>query len=143
MDRWRLLAGVWRCRSCAARLNHTCNPQIRQAASRKNRKHGDSINVQSSGHWLYARWQRMKNRVRSSETYILKGVKVCEEWAASYETFKQWCEDNGARPELELDRINNLGDYEPANCRWITHAENCRNKGPRRKKSGLLAVSTV
>jgi hypothetical protein len=29
---------------------------------------------------------------------------------------------------LELDRINNNGNYEPSNCRWVSAKENCRNK---------------
>ena len=29
----------------------------------------------------------------------------------------------------QLDRINNNGNYEPANCRWITPWQNCLNKG--------------
>ncbi len=30
-------------------------------------------------------------------------------------------------PKHEIDRINNDGNYEPGNCRWVTHKENCRN----------------
>ena len=29
---------------------------------------------------------------------------------------------------LELDRIDVNGNYEPQNCRWITHQENCQNR---------------
>lgn len=82
----------------------------------------------------------MKSRVRCSPTYLEKGVKVCDEWLASYEVFRDWAIGAGACQSVELDRIDNEGDYCPDNCRWITHAENCRNKGPRkrRKRSQLI-----
>jgi hypothetical protein len=41
----------------------------------------------------------------------------------------------GERPEgLDLDRINNDGNYEPSNCRWVTHKENCQNQSRSRKE---------
>ena len=28
----------------------------------------------------------------------------------------------------ELDRIDNNGNYEPSNCRWVTHSHNMLNR---------------
>jgi hypothetical protein len=99
-----------------------------------NRTHGESRNRKQKGHWLYTRWQRMKRRVRKGPTYLEKGIQVCAEWMNSYPAFRDWCLANGADQSLELDRIDNMGNYCPENCRWVTHAENCRNRGPRRKR---------
>ena len=57
-----------------------------------------------------------------------RGIEICEEWRNSSESFKQWCLSNGWEKGLQLDRINNDGNYEPSNCRWITRKQNCRNK---------------
>jgi hypothetical protein len=42
-------------------------------------------------------------------------------------TFCLWAMANGYRDELSIDRINNDGNYEPDNCRWVTIEENCHN----------------
>jgi hypothetical protein len=75
----------------------------------------------------------MKHRVKDpSKPYIRRGITVCEEWR-DFEVFAAWAEQSGFSPELELDRIDNDSGYSPANCRWVTHTENCQN----RSRSGL------
>ena len=70
----------------------------------------------------------MKARCKRWPTYLEKNITVCDEWTDDYVFFKNWAEANGADPALELDRIDNYGNYEPTNCRWITHQQNCANR---------------
>ena len=53
-----------------------------------------------------------------------RGIKMCKEWFGSYHTFRDWAIANGYKDNLCIDRIDNDGNYEPKNCRWITVAEN-------------------
>ena len=56
-----------------------------------------------------------------------RGIKVCKEWQ-EYLPFKKWSLENGYKDNLQIDRINNDGDYAPDNCRWITITEQSRNR---------------
>lgn len=66
-----------------------------------------------------------------NKNYYHRGIRVCSEWR-SYPSFYSWAIKNGYQPGLQIDRINNDGNYEPSNCRWVTPKENAKN---RRKRS--------
>lgn len=42
--------------------------------------------------------------------------------------FKNWALKNGYQDHLTIDRIDNNGNYEPDNCRWVTIEENTQNR---------------
>lgn len=83
----------------------------------------------------YKTWSAMRSRCRdrsngSWPSYGGRGITVCERWDSSFESFLA---DMGERPSLDhsIDRIDNDGNYEPGNCRWLTRAEqNARRKDP-------------
>lgn len=100
--------------------------------ARKNIKHG---------YWdtsTYKIWCAMLQRCNNPKStgykhYGARGIKVCERW----ELFENFLKDMGLRPgSLTLDRIDNDGNYEPSNCRWVTHKENCNNR--HRKPTKIL-----
>lgn len=76
-------------------------------------------------------WSAMINRCTNKSDigyrrYGGRGIAVCDRWLNSFSNFLS---DMGEKPEgLSLDRINNDGDYEPANCRWADSKTQSRNR---------------
>jgi hypothetical protein len=113
---------------CAADLragkSKSCLTCANKEIAKRNIKHG------MNNTRIYKVWSAMLHRCNNSNatSYIRyggRGIKVCERW----NKFENFLEDMGIPKDgLTLDRINNDGDYEPSNCRWVTHKENCQNR---------------
>jgi len=73
-----------------------------------------------------------------------RGITVCEEWLdkeSGLKSFVEWAENNGYEKGLDLDREDNDGNYEPSNCRFISHRDNCLNRRKRTDNtSGYVGV---
>ncbi len=80
-------------------------------------------------------WKNIKARCFNPdcgryERYGGRGITMYEPWINDFERFKADVLANaGPRPKgrVCLDRIDNNGNYEPGNIRWVTIAENNRN----------------
>lgn len=82
---------------------------------------------------LYRVYYAMKQRcydkhAKEYHNYGGRGIIVSDEWVDSYNSFKEWCLHNGYKKGLQLDRMNNNGNYTPSNCRFVTPLENSNNK---------------
>lgn len=64
----------------------------------------------------------------SYKNYGGRGISVCKEWIEDFSAFYEWAINNGYKENLQIDRINNDGNYEPNNCRFVTQKENLMNK---------------
>jgi len=80
----------------------------------------------------YKSWCNMIDRCERPENqayhrYGGRGIKVCQEWRQSYESFLAY---NGeCPPRMQIDRWpNKNGDYEPGNTRWATPKQQNRNR---------------
>ena len=106
-------------------------------------EHGDSKTR------LYRIWKSMKCRCYSTNhptytRYGRRGIEVCDSWKNSYIEFKAWAIAHGYDENLELDRINVNGNYEPENCRWISHHEQTLNRRDTiyvKSSAGLLKLA--
>lgn len=76
---------------------------------------------------------------RCFKWYGKRGIRVCKEWIDSFARFESWAIANGWSAELEIDRRDNDGNYEPGNCRFVTHRENQANKGSSKRKPPGMA----
>lgn len=82
---------------------------------------------------IYSIWHGMKSRCNYPKNkcyhhYGGRGISVCKEWDESFNTFANWALTNGYADNLSIDRIDVNGNYCPENCRWVTNAEQQRNK---------------
>lgn len=82
---------------------------------------------------ILSRFQHMLERCynpnnKSYKNYGGRGIEVCDEWRKDYSKFESWAMNNGFQEDLSIDRIDNDGNYEPDNCRFVTPAENNQNR---------------
>ena len=77
--------------------------------------------------WIAAKKRCFNPRNPSYNGYGRRGIRMCPEWARSFEAFLR---DMGPKPypTYSLDRIDPNGDYEPGNCRWASPSVQARNK---------------
>ena len=84
---------------------------------------------------LYRVYYAMKGRCyncnnKSYKNYGGRGIKICDEWLGENGVveFYKWSINNGYKKGLRIDRINNNGNYEPSNCRYVNASLSAQNE---------------
>jgi hypothetical protein len=120
---WRLMNG-W---------TKSCGCIRKEVTSKLKFSHGQAKAGKKTK--LYMRWWGMRQRCenpnnKAFKNYGGRGIKVCDRW----HIFENFAADMGNfSGVLQLDRINNDGNYEPANCRWATPTQQANNRRKRTK----------
>lgn len=100
-------------------------------------------------HPLYQRWYDLNRRCYDPERkdynhYGGRGITVCQEWHRDNpQGFQNFLRDMGGtyQDKLEIDRIDNNGNYCKDNCKWSTRSEqvvNSRDLGGRIGRPNFL-----
>lgn len=116
IDRSGLIAGVTLSCGCL---------QKERVAAVKSTQNGHSGTLTFSS-W-YAIMHRCTNpNNHAYEAYAGRGITVCERW----HEYEKFLSDMGERPSVKhsIDRIDNNGNYEPGNCRWVLMAVQNMNR---------------
>ena len=116
-----------------------CYPRERYGHSFGEKTHGESETR------LYGIWKQMKKRCNNPNDsvykyYGKKGVRVCDEWNKSYESFRDWALNNGYNDQLTIDRKDSNGNYESSNRRCVTQLEQIRNISRKNFSSRYMGV---
>lgn len=85
-----------------------------------------------SRHKLYGVWSSMNGRCyrKTCEewvNYAARGITVCDEWKNDFMSFYNWAKNKWSYG-LNIDRIDNDGNYEPNNCRFVTPSQSAHNQ---------------
>lgn len=110
----------------------SCGCYHKENLSKRNTVHG--LARRGHKHPLYVMWCSMWKRCTNPNTkkynrYGGRGIRVCKRWRL----FSNFITDMGKRPRgASLDRINNDGNYTPANCRWATWKQQANNRKRRK-----------
>ena len=110
-----------RVRSCGCLLRETAKTFCE--SRRKIAKEDKSI---------YNTWKNIRSRCNCDShpeyhRYGGRGIMLCEEWNDPL-VFIAWCKENGWQKGLDIDRIDNDGNYEPSNCQFLTRSANVRKQ---------------
>ena len=119
------------CKGSDLKIGNTksCGCLQKEVVSKFKKTHGLSKSK------LYRVWHCMKCRCLNKNdkrynSYGGRGIKICKEWENDFYSFYKWSIQNRYKEGLSIDRIDNNGNYEPSNCRWVD--KNTQNNNTRR-----------
>lgn len=120
-------------------LCNECIEKLKEEKRIKNEQHKQYVNSlkRKNNHRLSIIYSDMLYRCYNEKCPTFKryggrGITVCDEWREDFKNFCKWakengCDENAPRGECTIDRIDNDGNYEPWNCRWVDMKTQCNN----------------
>ena len=145
--------GLYKCGFCGTNFKAITNDinrgDTKSCGCYQKRRMSDTLKTHGLGYTrLYRIWTNMKDRVFNTKNkkysdYGGRGITICDDWL-DVQNFYNWAMSNGYEENkgLSIDRINNDGNYEPNNCRWVSRSIQNRNKRiPKNNTSGYKGVS--
>ncbi len=118
---------------------HTTSCGCEKFTGKANYKHGGARLNQHEK--LYDLWKAIKyrcspntNNKRNFKAYAGRGIKIQESWEKDYSKFRDYCLKFFPDVNLllaqgyQIDRIDNDGNYEEGNIRFVSRTKNCRNR---------------
>ena len=125
---------VWKCKCSCGNITIIPRPNLKSGNTKscgclrnEAKKHG------LYKHSLYPIWNAMVQRCCNFNNvnypnYGGRGIKIYKQWKNDFKKFYDWAILNSWKKGLQIDRINNDGDYKPSNCRFVTSRKNNQNK---------------
>lgn len=75
--------------------------------------------------WLAIKTRCFNKKQKGYKNYGGRGITICKRWFE----YKLFLKDMGRCPDgYQIERINNNKGYYPRNCKWVSRAEQCRNR---------------
>ena len=114
--KWRRFA-LFHCGICGHDVERIKETGLRNKTCGCMTKHG------MNGTRLYYTWGNLISRCINENNdhykhYGGRGIKLCDEWMY-FENFKNWALTNGYQDNLQIDRIDNNGNYERGNIEFM------------------------